>query len=293
MAREAVGLDPGDVVSNPADSPASGPPIRDDDGYYHMPDGQRLMSVTTILQHGVPKPNLVHWAAWEVARCAMDYLPRMLRARGEEERRSVLGWLQKAAERKRDDASDMGIAIHDIAEAYILGKPCPEPNEDQAPFVEAFARFCRHWNPCWEAAEMVVANYTHGYAGKADIWVDLTLPDAGPGPVRTIVDIKTGKNYYPEVAMQLSAYNNAEVGFLRDGTQITPPRATHGAVLHLRPSRYSKTGGYRLVPVDISDETFKSFLNAQRTAVGWVKGRSVTVLGKPYPEPELSLREVG
>lgn len=292
MAREAVGLDTGEVVSNPADSPVSGPPIRDDDGYYHMPDGQRLMSVTTILQHGVPKPNLVHWAAWEVARCAMDYLPRLLRARGDEERRSVLGWLQKAAERKRDDASDMGIAIHDIAEAYILGKPCPEPNEDQAPFVEAFARFCRHWSPRWEAAEMVVANYTHGYAGKGDIWVWLMLPGMTE-PVLVIVDIKTGKNYYPEVAMQLAGYNNAEVGFLRDGTQVTPPRATHGAVLHLRPSRYSKTGGYRLVPVDISDETFQAFLNAQRTAVGWVKGRSATVLGKPYPEPELPLRKTG
>lgn len=205
----------------------------------------------------------------------------------------MTGWLQKAAERKRIDAANLGSAIHNAAEAHIIGKPWPEPTEEQAPFVEAFARFCRHWNPCWEAAEMVVANYTHGYAGKADIWANLTLPNVGPQPVLTIIDIKTGKNYYPEAAMQLSAYNNAEVAFLKDGTQITPPRATHGAVLHLRPVRYPKTGGYRLVPVDISDDVFTAFLVARRTAVEWVTSRAGTVLGEPYKEPRLPLREAG
>lgn len=281
-------------MSDPvAVKPATGPPVRDDNGYYHMPDGQRFMSVTTITEHGVPKPNLVHWAAWEVARCAMDRLPVLLRARGDEARRSTLGWLQKAAERKRDEARDLGIAIHDAAEAHGIGRPWPEPTVEQAPFIEAFARFCRHWQPRWEAAEMVLANYTHKYAGKGDAWMWLTFPEMGSEPVLTLVDYKSGKSVYPEASMQLTGYSRAEVGYLRDGTEVIPPRVRHAVVVHLRPSRYPKTGGYRVIPVDISDETFEAFLAAQRTAVEWVKGRSDTVLGKPYPEPKLLLREAG
>lgn len=273
------------VDSKASESPTPGPPIRDDNGYYHMPDGQKLMSVTTILEHGIPKPNLVHWAAWEVARCAMDYLPRLLRARGDEQRRSVLGWLQKAAERRRDDAANLGIAIHDAAAAYGIGAPWPEPNEEQRPYVEAFARFCERWNPRWEAAEMVVANFTEGYAGKGDAWMWLTFTEIGPDPILTLVDYKSGKRIYPECATQLAAYSRAEVGFLRDGTQVTPPQVKHAVVVHLRPSKYPKTGGYRVIPVDISDETYAAFLNAQRTALDWVTGRSKIVIGKPYPEP--------
>lgn len=272
------------TVEQVAQSTAGGPPIRDDNGYYHMSDGQKLMSVTTILELGVPKDKLVHWAAWEVARCAMDYLPRLLRARGDEARRGVLNWLQKAAERKRDDAAALGTAIHDAAEAHGLGTPWPEPTEEQRPYIEAFARFCERWQPRWEAAEMVLANFTDGWAGKGDAWVWLTLPDIGL--VLIYVDWKTGKNIYPEVAMQMAAYIRAEVGYLRDGTQIIPPQVKHAAVVHLRPSKYPQTGGYRVRPVDVSDDVYASFLTARRTAVDWVTGRSKLVLGKPYPEPK-------
>lgn len=266
-------------------TPAPGPPMRDNNGYYHMPDGRKLLSVTNIIELGVPKPNLVHWAAWEVSRCAMDYLPRLLRARGDEQRRAILGWLQKAAERRRDDAANLGSAIHDAAEAHILGTPWPEPTDEQRPYIEAFHRFCLRFRPQWEAAEMTLANLTDGWAGKADAWVWLAIPEIVPSPAMVLIDWKTGKNIYPEAALQLSAYNHAEIGFLRDGTQIIPPHADHAAVVHLRPSKYSKTGGYRVRPVDISEETYAAFLTAKRTAEEWVRGRSSEVLGKPYPEP--------
>lgn len=260
-------------------------PVRDGNGYYHLPGGRKLLSVTTILEDGIPKPNLVHWAAWEVARCAMDWLTRLVRARGDEERRAALGWLQKAAERKRDTAADLGKAIHRIAEAHMLGGPYPEPTEEQRPYVEAFNRFCDRWQPRWEAAEMVLANHTDGWAGTADVLMWLTLPDVGPVPVLVLGDYKTGKNIYPECACQLSAYARAEVGYLRDGTQITPPRVEYAVVIHLRPGKYSS--GYAVKRVDISDETYEAFRNAQRTAEGWVRSRSKTVLHRAYTEPAL------
>jgi hypothetical protein len=36
---------------------ATGRPTRDNDGYYHMPDGRKLISVTTAIGDGVPKPG--------------------------------------------------------------------------------------------------------------------------------------------------------------------------------------------------------------------------------------------
>lgn len=263
-------------------------PVRDNDGYYHMPDGRKLMSVTTIIEHGVPKPGLVHWAAIEVARCAMDYLPRLLRARGEEARETAYQWLRRAAERRRDSAADLGTSVHDAVEASILDAPWPEPTDEQRPFLDAFARFCDHWQPDWEASEMVVANLTDGWAGKGDAWMRLVLPDLGPTPMLVVADWKSGKNIYPEVALQLSAYARAEVAWLRDGTSVEPPHPQHAIVVHLRPDKYPQTGGYRVRPVDITDTTYAAFRHAQATAEGWVKDRSKTVLGKAYTEPKLA-----
>lgn len=259
--------------------------MRDNDGYYRMPDGRKLISVTTALSDGIPKPGLVHWAAWEVARCAMDYLPRLLRARGEDQRRAILSWLQKAAERRRDSAADLGTSIHDAVDATILGTPWPAATDEQRPYLDAFARFCDRWQPEFEASEMVVANLTAGYAGKGDAWTWLVLPDLGK--VLTILDWKTGKNTYPEVGLQLSAYARAEVAWLRDGTQVVPPQPKYAVVVHLRPDKYPQTGGYRIRPVDITDETYAAFLHAKATAEDWVRGRSNIVLGKAYPEPKL------
>lgn len=262
--------------------PHSDVPIRSDDGYYTV-DDRKLLSVTNILELGIPKPALMHWAAWEVARCAMQWLGRLIRAHGEEERHQATKWLQKAAERRRDAAGDLGTAIHRAAEAHILGAPVPEPTEEQAPFLVAFERFCDRWQPRWEATEMVLANFTDGWAGTCDAWAWITLPDSGPEPVLIVLDFKTGRNVYPEAALQLSAYSRAEVGFLRDGTRVTPPRAVHGVVVHLRPDKYTK--GYAVKRVDIGDETYEAFLNAQRTAEGWVRGRSKSVISRAYQEP--------
>lgn len=258
-------------------------PIRDKHGYYHMPDGRKLISVTTIIEHGVPRPALMHWTAWEVAKCALDSLAKLVRARGDEDRKEAHWWLKGAADRVRDEAADRGSAIHDAIEARILGAPHPEPPIDQLPYMAAFERFCRRWRPRWEATEMVLANYTDGWAGRGDVLMWLVLPDVGPAPVLVAGDWKSGSKPHPEAALQLSAYVRAEVGFLRDGTQVTPPKVEHAVVVHLRPEKYA--GGYAVKRVDVSDETYGYFLNAQRTAEGWVRGHSKTVLQRAYPEP--------
>lgn len=229
-------------------------------GYYNTPVG-KLMSVTTILGNGVPKPNLVPWAAGEVARSAVDNLPRLVRVRGAQQREAAYNWLRKAADTKRDTAAQFGSAIHAAVESLILGEPRVEPTDEQRPFLDAFERFCEDWRPQWETAELVVANPDDGWAGTADWWATLD----GHGPAIVLGDWKTGKGVYAEAALQLSAYRRATVGWLKDGTEVEPPFATEAVVVHLRPDKYPDTG-YRVIPMDTSDQTYTDFRAAQAVA---------------------------
>jgi len=254
-------------------------PIRDNDGIYHTPYGD-FMSVTTMIEHGVPKPGLVHWAAIEVARCAIEVIPRLARLRGEQAREDAYQWLRRAAERKRDAAAELGGKLHDVYEARVLGAPTPEPTDEERPFFEAFARFLDDHHPEFHAAEMVVANPDDLWCGKLD--VAMTLPRLGP--VIVLGDWKTGKKVYDEAALQLSAYRRAKVGWLSDGTEVEPTPTERAVVVHIRPDVHAKTGGYRIYQIDTSDEVYRSFLAARDVALTWTrrkKKRAVTVLDLP------------
>lgn len=254
----------------------AGPPKRDRSGYYNTPGG-KFMSVTTILSNGVPKPALPHWAAREVARCAIDNLPKLARVRGRAAREEAYEWLRCAAETKRDTAADLGSAVHHAVEATILEQPMPEPTEEQAPFLQAFANFVADWSPEWEATEMVVAHPEDEWAGTADWWAYITLPDVGR--VLVLGDWKTGKGVYAEAALQLAAYRRATVGWLKDGTEVIPPPAEHAVVVHLRPDKYPDRG-YALIPLDTGDAAYAAFLSAKKVAI-YTRGLAKTLVGDP------------
>lgn len=263
-------------------APLTQAPMRNDKGIYSTPYGD-FYSVTTFIEGGVPKPGLVHWAAIEVARCAMESVPRLTRLRGETARDDAYQWLRRAAERKRDTAADLGSALHDVYEARVLGAPMPKPTEEQAPFFRAFQQFLDDEQPEFEAAELVVSNPDDQWAGKLD--TSLRLPRRGPALLTG--DWKTGKKVYDEAALQLAAYRRAKVGWLRDGTEITPPATDGGVVVHIRPDVHAKTGGYRVYQIDTSDEVYAAFLAARDVTLSWTKRpakRAVTVWDhKPAP----------
>jgi hypothetical protein len=109
-----------------------GPPKRDRSGFYVTPRG-RFPSVTTIISQGMPKPALVHWAAWEAASCAVDNIPELVKARGQQARDELRGWIQRASERKRDTAADLG----SIASSKPDSSANPHPNSPTSR--------CRSW----------------------------------------------------------------------------------------------------------------------------------------------------
>ena len=258
----------------------AGPPARDRSGFYATPKGS-FMSVTTIISNGVPKPALMHWAAFEAAQCAVDNIPQLVRARGEDARLEMRQWIQRAAERKRDTAANLGTVIHGFLEAQILGQPTPEYTDEQLPFIEAFGRFLDDFQPEYEATELTVANTEHGYAGTLDFIA--RIPSLGSDLL--MGDYKTGKSVYPEVGMQLAAYRRADIGWTRpDGVEVVPPATTGAVVLHVRPKDMpgGEERGYSLRPVDTSDPIFSAFLAAKVVAQHTRRdGPADQVLGEP------------
>jgi hypothetical protein len=246
-------------------------PQRDRSGRYRLPTGENLLSVTTILSNGIPKPALVNWAAREVAASAMDSLPRLVKAsRDPAKRQEATRWLQNAANQKRDTAATLGSEVHHHIEAKILGQPAPTPSAECQPFLDQLEAFEHDFAPKWEASEVVVANRKDGWAGTLD-WMAV-IPAVGP--LLVMGDTKTGKGVYPEAGLQMAAYRRAEVLFLKDGRELPMPD-THGAVvLHLRPD------GYRLIPVESGPDAYETFLHARDIAL-WVKGGSDGAVGEP------------
>jgi hypothetical protein len=258
--------------------------------------GDKLRRVTTILSQGMPKEALVFWAGNITAQTALDNLPYLASSSLNPASRSeAYDWLRRAHTRKKDERAAIGGAVHDVIEAHILGQPIPAAHlddEEIAPFIEHFLRFVEEWQVTFEASEMVVGNYTEGYAGTLDYLLRSPRLAALFGvPADTVIvgDTKTGgelgvKGVYAEAGIQMSAYRHAEVGWLRDGTRIPlPPIHSTGVVLHLRPE------GYLPYPAACGDDVFAAFLHVKAIA-DFQAGLSKSVIGEALalPTPERS-----
>ncbi|MCX4751714.1 hypothetical protein OG455_41875 [Kitasatospora sp. NBC_01287] len=265
-------------------------------GWYRDPvTGTRLRRVTTILEQGCAKGDaLTMWAGNITADTAMDNLPRLVAASlRPDERAQITAWLKRAHIRKKDERADIGSAVHRLIEAHVLGQPMPEElveSPELNPYLRHFTRFVDEWQVTFEASEMVVGSLQQGYAGTLDYLLRSPVLAAHFEVAADTVfmgDTKTGgeldvRGVYPEAGLQMAAYRNAAVCWLRDGSKVEmPPTHSMGVVLHLRPE------GYRLVPVRCDHEVFKAFLVIQRAAE-WTSGLSKKVVGSALALPALT-----
>lgn len=228
-------------------------------------------SVTTILGAGVPKPALPNWAAKSVAEWAVDNVQQVVDIIETEGKIEAVRILKGKPWSQRDKAADLGSRCHAAAEAYVLGQPMPEWEDDVKPYMASFCAFLEDHKPTYELTEATVYNRKYGYAGTLDFIARI-------GDELTLGDIKTGKGVYGEVALQLAAYRYAEFIGLPDGTEAPVPEVQGAAVLHLTPRKYE------LVPVEADEAAFRTFLYAQQVA-HFAKVRANEVIGKPVPRP--------
>lgn len=251
---------------------------------------ERFWSVTTILKGGLPSPALTAWGMKAVAEYAvanhvqLTSMLQTVRVRKTEEGgmfliadpdavQAAIDWLKGSPYRERDRKGDIGTAVHQAAEAYILDKPWPTPADDVAPYVDQFRRFVEEFSPEFELAEASVYNRAEAYAGTLDAIALI------PGRGRALIDFKTtGKGVYPEHALQLAMYRFAEFIGLPDGTEAAMPAVDGCAVLWLAPDRYE------LVPVVADDQVFTA-AKFVRECFRWMEELSKGVVGKALPVP--------
>ncbi len=230
---------------------------------------QDYPSVTSILKAGLPKPALINWAARVTAEEAMrslDKLKDMEFAKG-------VTLLSKTHERVRNTRANEGTSIHARAEAYQKGTPFRPLSAETAPYIEQFDRFLYDFRPVFLKTEQTVYSNKYRYAGTLDSEVEID-------GVRYALDIKTGKRIYPDVALQLVAYDRADFAVV-DGVECPVIPAKKGIALNLRPD------GYDAIPVRLDEEVFDAFL-AVYDVWTWVNDTSKSVLG-PAKEPNIAM----
>ena len=260
--------------------------------YEHPKTGELVWSVTSIIDAGVPKKALMYWAAKEVAEAAvanhrivseMVNAVRILRADDKHIKgivsdpdavEAAIEWLEKAPWRRKARRASIGTAVHGWIEAHTLGKPLePHADPEIAPYQSSWLAFLSDFKPEFLATEMSVWNRTESYGGTLD-WI------ARIGGCALLGDVKSGKDIYPDVALQLSAYYRGEFALLKDGSEQPMPHLDGAVALHLRDD-----GTYRLIPVDVSERVFRAFLMA-REVMRWAEEIAPEVLGAQLLGPD-------
>lgn len=232
-------------------------------------DGHRVPGVTTLLGAGVPKPNLIGWAARVAAEYAADHVDEIARL----DRDGAVDLIKGAADRSRNRAALRGTAIHQLAEQIADGHAVNVPDE-HAGHIDAYLRYIDDWHPETIAVEGPILSRRWQYAGTFD-WVGRLHGDT------VMVDIKTGATgVWPETCLQLAAYRHAEVTLDAAGREVPMHATSAGYALWL-----SDDGTYELLPCESGPEMFAVFLHACHVG-GFMGRKRDDLIGLPLAAPE-------
>lgn len=237
-----------------------------------------VISVTSAIGAGLPKPYLIGWAAKITAQCAVDkfsVLEAMIKAK---DLTGAVDYLKGARFRDMGEKALRGTIVHGAIESYLAGDAPTQavieaklieervPKEmwkSTAAMISALMNFLHDEEPEVVWSESTVYSREHGYAGTADIIGRIRV---GGTMVPAIIDIKTSKRIYDEVALQLVAYARADFVGLDDGTEVPllagDERIEYGVVVRPTPS-----GKYEKETFVLSDELYSLFLSIKDTAV--------------------------
>ncbi|MQS39592.1 hypothetical protein [Streptomyces katsurahamanus] len=233
---------------------------------------EKVPGVTSVIGM-LPKPFLTYWAAKMTAEAAVDNLPAVTSI-AERDRDGAVDYLKGAHRRYTKLRAEIGSDAHDLFERMIRGEYVPRRvHPDLQPYREGFAEFLDVVQPELIRAEDVAWSDQHKYAGSFDAL--LRVKDDDGTPTTVIVDWKTSKATYPDVALQMSAYGFADRLIDPEGNSEPMPHIDAAAVLHITADQWS------FKPVRFDAEVFGHFLTLRRT-FDWDREVSKTVIGKPF-----------
>jgi hypothetical protein len=159
-------------------------------GNFYWVDEKPFVSVTQVLK-AIDKPALRYWFGKEVYY-AMVKDPTL----GEKEALS-------APYKSSDKARMRGSTVHSIVEAYKQsGAVIDNVPEELKGYAKAFYKWIADNEVNVDENEKTVVSKSYGYAGTLDMLMS-------KGGDKWIIDVKTGKDIYPESFLQLSAYKHA------------------------------------------------------------------------------------
>ena len=237
----------------------------------------RLPGVTSILNM-LPKPFLQYWRAKIVAECAADNLEIVTSMMLKGEREAAIDYLKKSPQRSTGNSATIGTDVHNLCERIARGEDVGRVHPDHRPYLVGFESFIKDFEPEFLFVEETVWSDTHKYAGSFDAIVKIDG--------ETIcTDVKTTRSgVHSEVALQLSAYSNADHILKPDGSTVPIPTIDSCAVIHLRPERA------QLVPVSNDPSLFDTF-KSLRTVWEWDQGMSKRAVGKPVGSWDIPTEE--
>lgn len=223
-------------------------------GHWYRLDGQKVDGVTTVLSNGIPKPALKAWGERMVATFAVNNLATLNDLVAQGEPAAAIDLAKGAPFRDTDKAARRGTEVHGLAERIIRGEEVEVPDELTG-HVDSYLDFLDDFGVRARLVEVVLGNRTHQWMGTLDLVADLN------DGLCWLIDIKTTRSgIFPETALQLSAYRNAEFYLDDDGNEQPMPKVDRVAGLWVR------ADGYDLVPVDAGPNTYRVFRHAQQVA---------------------------
>ncbi len=218
----------------------------------------KVMGVTTALSEGVPKPNLVGWAARVVAETAADLTPQEYHQIRSQGRDNMVNHLRRAHIQQRNIAAVRGTRVHRAAELLQAGE-LVTVEDDIVGHVEQCARFLDQWKIRPLLVERPVGSYAWGYAGTFDLIAELPAGD------RILFDYKTAASgIFPETAMQLAAYRYADAYVADDAFKTEVPMREVG--ITGCKAVWVRADGYDVIPLVADKATHKAFLHALSVA---------------------------
>jgi hypothetical protein len=237
----------------------------------------------------LPKQNFLGpWNARMTAELAVDSID-FVQQMAARDRDGAVDYLRGAARRYTKVRADVGSKAHDLFERLIRGETVYSVHPDLEPYHKHFLEFLAAVNPELVRAEDVAWSDTHEYAGSFDVVMYVWLDDEGkPTPDRSgkrhliMGDWKTSKATYPDVALQMAAYANADFMIDPDGVRTPMPEFDGAAVLHITDTQWA------FKPVVIDDEVFAEFLRLRGT-FNWDRDLSRRVVLKPIASSKSKL----
>jgi hypothetical protein len=245
-------------------------------GPFDQPEFE-VISVTSAVDGGLPKPALVGWAARVTAEKAVDNVPILTAMVDSGQKREATDYLKNARWGESGAKADRGTIVHAALEAYIDGKPLSKETiqdmlvEMKVPealwkstgnMIQGVMLFLDEHKPEILHSEKTVFSRSGKYAGTADVIARMKI---GSKVVPVIIDIKTAKAIYDDVALQLCAYARAEFIGLPDGTEIPlveeGEKIEYGVVV-----RPTASGTYEHAVFGLDDGVYALFLSVLYTA---------------------------